>query len=187
MPKSIIDAGLAEIIAAAEKLPQRIIDTLHLQQPAKMAVSDVESVDQKSAFDKICILLRERTGHDFSFYKKTTVYRRIERRMAIHQLDRIGDYVHHLRENPQEIDLLFKELLIGVTNFFRDPATWAYLQEKTLPDLLAATPPGTTLRAWVAGCSSGEEAYSLAIIFRELQEQRKPHATLFAANFCHRS
>ena len=95
--------------------------------------------------------------------------------MAIHQLARIGDYVHHLRENPQEIDLLFKELLIGVTNFFRDPATWAYLQEKTLPDLLAATPPGTTLRAWVAGCSSGEEAYSLAIIFRELQEQRKPH------------
>jgi two-component system CheB/CheR fusion protein len=175
MPKSIIDAGLAEIIAAAEKLPQRIIDTLHLQQPAKMAVSDVESVDQKSAFDKICILLRERTGHDFSFYKKTTVYRRIERRMAIHQLDRIADYVHHLRENPQELDLLFKELLIGVTNFFRDPATWAYLQEKTLPDLLAATPPGTTLRAWVAGCSSGEEAYSLAIIFRELQEQRKPH------------
>jgi two-component system CheB/CheR fusion protein len=175
MPKSIIDAGLAEIIAAAEKLPQRIIDTLHLQQPAKMAVSDVESVDQKSAFDKICILLRERTGHDFSFYKKTTVYRRIERRMAIHQLDRISEYVHHLRENPQELDLLFKELLIGVTNFFRDPATWAYLQEKTLPDLLAATPPGTTLRAWVAGCSSGEEAYSLAIIFRELQEQRKPH------------
>ena len=175
MPKSIIDAGLAEIIAAAEKLPQRIIDTLHLQQPAKMAVSDVESVDQKSAFDKICILLRERTGHDFSFYKKTTVYRRIERRMAIHQVARIGDYVHHLRENPQEIDLLFKELLIGVTNFFRDPATWAYLQEKTLPDLLAATPLGTTLRAWVAGCSSGEEAYSLAIIFRELQEQRKPH------------
>ena len=135
----------------------------------------MESVDQKSAFDKICILLRERTGHDFSFYKKTTVYRRIERRMAIHQLARIGDYVHHLRENPQELDLLFKELLIGVTNFFRDPATWAYLQEKTLPDLLAATPPGTTLRAWVAGCSSGEEAYSLAIIFRELQEQRKPH------------
>lgn len=70
MPKSIIDAGLAEIIAAAEKLPQRIIDTLHLQQPAKMAVSDVESVDQKSAFDKICILLRERTGHDFSFTRK---------------------------------------------------------------------------------------------------------------------
>ena len=174
MPKSIIDAGLAEIIATAEKLPQRIIDTLHLQQPAKIAVSDVEAVDQKSAFDKICILLREHTGHDFSFYKKTTVYRRIERRMAIHQIARIADYVHHLRENPQELDLLFKELLIGVTNFFRDPATWTYLQEKTLPDLLAATPPGTTLRAWVAGCSSGEEAYSLAIVFRELQERRKP-------------
>jgi two-component system CheB/CheR fusion protein len=175
MPKSIIDAGLAEIIAAAEKLPQRIIDTLHLQQPAKLAVSDVESVDAEKR-------LRQNLHPAARAHRPRLLFLQenhgLPQDRAPHgdpSVDRIGDYVHHLRENPQESDLLFKELLIGVTNFFRDPATWAYLQEKTLPDLLAATPLGTTLRAWVAGCSSGEEAYSLAIIFRELQEQRKPH------------
>ena len=174
MPKSIIDAVLADIIAPAENLPQRIIDALHLQRPLKPLADLVESAAQKSAFDKICILLRERSGHDFSYYKKTTVYRRIERRMAIHQLDHIADYVRYSRENPQELDLLFKELLIGVTNFFRDPASWAYLQEHALPDLLATLPAGCALRAWVAGCSSGEEAYSLAISFREVQESLEP-------------
>ena len=129
---------------------------------------------RRSAFDKICLLLRERTGHDFSLYKKSTVYRRIERRMAIHQLERIADYVRYLRENPQEIDLLFKELLIGVTRFFRDPLSWVSLQEQVLPELLASLPAGAALRAWVAGCSTGEEAYSLAISFREAVQRMEP-------------
>jgi len=175
MPKSAIDAGLADIVAAAEELPQRIADTLrHAPRPPAGAVEpETETLAQKSGFDKICILLRARTGHDFSFYKKTTVYRRIERRMSIHQIKRIADYVRYLRENPMEVDLLFKELLIGVTSFFRDPATWATLQEQALPELLATYPEGGTLRAWVAGCSTGEEAYSLAIAFREVQERLK--------------
>ena len=176
MPSSVINAGLADIIASAEKLPQCIIDILD-SSPAKPISSDaiaLESEDQKSAFAKICILLKERTSHDFSLYKKTTVYRRIERRMAIHQIEHIADYVPYLRKNPQELDLLFKELLIGVTSFFRDPATWSYLQEKALPELLATYPAGTALRAWVAGCSTGEEAYSLAITFRELEERLNP-------------
>ncbi|MCK9381995.1 MAG: PAS domain-containing protein [Sulfuritalea sp.] len=175
MPKSAIDAGLADIVAAAEELPQRIIDTLRYgPRPATGAAEpEAETLAQKSGFDKISILLRARTGHDFSLYKKTTVYRRIERRMAIHQIKRIADYVRYLRENPQEVDLLFKELLIGVTSFFRDPAIWAYLQEQALPALLAASPDGGALRAWVAGCSTGEEAYSLAIAFREVQERLK--------------
>ena len=170
MPKSAIAAGLADIVAAPEEMPRRIIETLHHLCPkvASKPPLEAESDEQKSAFDKVCILLRARTGHDFSLYKKTTVYRRVERRMAIHQLDRIADYVRYLRENLQEVDLLFKELLIGVTSFFRDPATWDYLQEKILPELLAAYPDGGTLRAWVAGCSTGEEAFSLAIAFREV-------------------
>ena len=175
MPRSALDTGLVDIVAAAAELPQRIADTLH---HAPLAVSrivpdETETDAQKSAFEKICILLRTRTGHDFSLYKKTTVYRRIERRIAIHQLHRIADYVRYLRENPQELDLLFKELLIGVTSFFRDPATWATLQEQVLPELLATTPAGDVLRAWVAGCSTGEEAYSLAIAFREAQERKE--------------
>jgi two-component system CheB/CheR fusion protein len=95
--------------------------------------------------------------------------------MAIHQMDRIGTYARYLRENPQEVDLLFKELLIGVTRFFRDPASWAYLQEQALPATCSPPIPlGAALRAWVAGCSTGEEAYSLAITFREVQRQMNP-------------
>ena len=94
--------------------------------------------------------------------------------MAIHQMDKIGAYARYLRENPQEVDLLFKELLIGVTRFFRDPASWAYLQDTALPQLLTNYPAGAALRAWVAGCSTGEEAYSLAIIFREVQQLLNP-------------
>ena len=178
MPKSAIAAGLADIVGKAEELPLRIAETLQHLRPLPLGHSprESETADQKSAFDKVCILLRARTGHDFSLYKKTTVYRRVERRMAIHQLDRIGDYVRYLRENPQEVDLLFRELLIGVTSFFRDPATWDYLQQQVLPELLAAHPEGAVLRAWVAGCSTGEEAFSLAIIFREATDRLAPNA-----------
>jgi two-component system CheB/CheR fusion protein len=175
MPRNAIDTGLVDIVAMAEELPLRIVDTLrHSPRAAGPAVTGIETAAQRSAFDKICILLRARTSHDFSLYKKSTVYRRIERRMAIHQLDRIADYVRYLQENAQEVELLFKELLIGVTKFFRDPAPWAYLKDHALPDLLAANPPGSTLRAWVTGCSTGEEAYSLAIAFREAQERLGP-------------
>lgn len=185
MPNSIVAAGLADIIAPPEELPLHIVDTLrHVRHPAVLRPdfgamapeleSRLDAAVQKSAFDKICILLRERTSHDFSLYKKSTLYRRIERRMAIHQLEHIADYVRYLRETPQEVDLLFKELLIGVTRFFRDPASWSSLQDETLPELLAACPPGAALRAWVAGCSTGEEAYSLAIVFREVQQGLQP-------------
>ena len=88
--------------------------------------------------------------------------------MANTSTDRIADYVRYLDENPQEVDLLFKELLIGVTSFFRDPATWDYVQGNVLPDLLPLIPDGAVLRAWVAGCSTGEEAFSLAICFCEI-------------------
>ena len=83
-------------------------------------------------------------------------------------------YVRYLQENSQEVDLLFRELLIGVTNFFRDPAAWEQLSAEAIPALLASRPPGRTLRAWVPGCSTGEEAYSLAIVFKEALEEVKP-------------
>jgi two-component system, chemotaxis family, CheB/CheR fusion protein len=176
MPRSAIDTGLVDIVAAAEDIPLRLIDCLsHIPAGLRGAAAiEKETAAQRSAFDKICILLRARTGNDFSFYKKSTVYRRVERRMALHQIDRIGHYALYLRENPQEVDLLFKELLIGVTSFFRDPSVWDVLQAKVLPQLLAACPEGSTLRAWVAGCSTGEEAYTLAMVFRELQEEMPP-------------
>ena len=172
MPRSAIDAGLADIIAPVEKLPSSIIAYLnHIPQFSKPDVS-LESKSQ-SALEKVVILLRTQTGHDFSLYKKNTVYRRIERRMGIHQIEKIIDYVHFLQGNPHETELLFKELLIGVTSFFRDPAAWETLQTKAIPSLLALRPSGGTLRAWVAGCSTGEEAYSLAMILKESIESMK--------------
>ena len=128
----------------------------------------------QSALEKAIILLRAHTGHDFSLYKKNTFYRRIERRMGIHQIDKIAAYVRYLQENSQELDLLFKELLIGVTSFFRDGAAWEQLRESIIPALLASRPAGHALRAWVPGCSTGEEAYSLAMVFKEAMEEIKP-------------
>jgi two-component system CheB/CheR fusion protein len=95
--------------------------------------------------------------------------------MGIHQISRIAHYVRFLQENPQELDLLFKELLIGVTSFFRDAAAWEALKKEAIPAILAGRPDGGAVRAWSVGCSTGEEAYSLAIIFREALEQAKPN------------
>lgn len=128
----------------------------------------------QSTLEKIFILFRTHTGHDFSLYKKSTIYRRVERRMGLHQIGKIDTYVRFLRENPQETELLFKELLIGVTSFFRDSLAWEQLKDEILPDLLTAHPKEGVLRAWTAGCSTGEEAYSLAIVFKEILERVKP-------------
>lgn len=173
MPRSAIDAGLVDIVAPVEVLPGRIVDFLR-RIPGIIPPNQVLENKSQSGLEKIVILLRERTGNDFSHYKKSTLYRRIERRMGLHQIDTIANYVRHLRENPQELDLLFKELLIGVTSFFRDPAVWEYLKTKAIPALLEAYPAGKSLRAWVPACSTGEEAYSLAITFKEVIDRVKP-------------
>jgi two-component system CheB/CheR fusion protein len=173
MPRSAIDAGLADIVAPADELPQKILG--YLQRTPLIAKSEVALEDKaQSAMGKAVILLRARTGHDFSHYKTNTLYRRIERRMGIHQIAKMADYIRYLQENSQELDLLFKELLIGVTNFFRDPAAWEQLGKQAIPALLASRSPGQALRAWVPACSTGEEAYSLAMVFKEALEEGKP-------------
>ncbi|MDD2309835.1 MAG: chemotaxis protein CheB [Desulfuromonadaceae bacterium] len=173
MPKSAINAGLADIVAPVEELPGKISDFLRHALVITRGEARLEKKDQ-SALEKVLILLRAKTGNDFSLYKKNTIYRRIERRMGIHQIDQIGSYVRYLQDNPQEIELLFKELLIGVTSFFRDPEAWEQVREQAIPLLLESYPAGGCLRAWSTGCSTGEEAYSLAIVFKEALEQVKP-------------
>jgi len=173
MPRSAIAAGLADVVAPAEELPGRIID--YLKHTPIIATPDPSRESKaESGLEKVFILLRTQTGHDFSLYKKSTIYRRVERRMGLHQIDKIATYVRFLRENPQEIELLFKELLIGVTSFFRDPPAWEQLKDEVIPALLAAQPKGGVLRAWASGCSTGEEAYSLAMVFKEALERVKP-------------
>ena len=172
MPRSAVDAGLADIVAPVEELPGKIM--AYLQRTPLIARKDVVMEDKtRSALEKAVILLRAHTGQDFTLYKRNTLYRRFERRMGIHQITRMSAYVRYLQENSQELDLLFKELLIGVTNFFRDPAAWEELRKNILPALAASRPDGQALRAWVPGCSTGEEAYSLAIAFTEAMETLK--------------
>ena len=185
MPRSAIDAGLADIVAPVDELPGKIL--AYLQRTPLIARTEAALEDKtQSALEKAVILLRAHTGHDFSLYKRNTLYRRIERRMGIHQIDKMAAYVRYLQENSQELDLLFKELLIGVTSFFRDPAAWEQLREQAIPALLASRSPGQALRAWVPGCSTGEEAYSLAIVFKEAVEQVKPKGNFTLADLRHR-
>jgi two-component system CheB/CheR fusion protein len=174
MPRSAIETGLADVVAPADQLAVRIINYLrHIPPLLDEPKADQADKDQ-TELQKVILILRTQTGHDFSLYKKSTVNRRIERRMGLHQLTKFADYVRYLRENPQESKLLFKELLVGVTSFFRDPPAWDQLKAEVIPALLKARPGGGVFRAWTPGCTTGEEAYSLAIIFKEALETIKP-------------
>ena len=171
MPSSAIATGSVDIIASAIELPARLITFLKNGPTVKLdIISDEKS---KSSLQKIIILIRTQTGHDFSLYKKNTLYRRIERRMNVHQINKITNYVRFLQDNPNELEILFKEILIGVTSFFRDSTMWDKLRDQILPDLLKELPNGYVIRAWITGCSTGEEAYSLAIVFKEAYEKVK--------------
>ena len=182
MPRSAIDAQVADIVAPAEDLPGRILAYLQ-RSPLAGAGEETHEEKSESALEKAVILLRAHTGNDFSLYKRNTLYRRIERRMGIHQIAKMPAYIRYLQDNSQELDLLFKELLIGVTNFFRDPEAWETLRTKAIPALLEGRTTGHVLRAWVPGCSSGEEAYSLAIVLREAIDVLKPKGKFTAQIF----
>ncbi len=167
MPRSAIEAVSVDVVAPMNELPLKLIE---LSKHSSHGNAGKELEKNKSVLEKIIILLRSQTGNDFSQYKKNTLYRRIERRMNIHTIDSIALYQRYLQENPAEIDLLFKELLIGVTSFFRDAAMWEQVKKIIIPEVLAKAAPGQIIRIWVPGCSTGEEAYSMAIIFREAME-----------------
>ena len=168
MPRSAVEDGQADVIAEPAELPLKIIEYSRHVPTQNGPQQTPATASAISGLEKVLVLLRAGTGHDFSLYKKSTLYRRIERRMGLHHLPHIADYVRYLRDNPQEAELLFKELLIGVTRFFRDADMWEQLRSEVLPAVLAAQPEGSLLRAWIAGCSTGEEAYSLAIVFHEV-------------------
>ncbi len=174
MPSSAIKTGLADYILPPEEMPDQLIK--YTTQKVKGVLLDRAITDGKipDSFQKIFILLRTHTNHDFSLYKQNTIYRRVERRMNISQLDSVPNYIRLLQENPVEIKNLFKELLIGVTNFFRDPESFENLK-KVLLDLVKSKPDNSQIRIWVPGCSTGEEAYSIAIILRECMDEAKKY------------
>ena len=173
MPQSAIAAGVVDVVAAPDEMMARLLGWWghHSGGP----LPDPQSAaGRRASLQQLFQLLLRQTGANFSDYKMNTLLRRIERRMKLCQIDAFDTYVAFLGDNPAELDLLFKELLIGVTSFFRDPKIWDYLRTTALPQLLADTPEGAVLKAWVPACSTGEEAYSLAIVFHEVLEALKP-------------
>ncbi len=189
MPNSAIQAGYATHVLAPEKMPgtlQAITQHRPLpEEPAATAPADqAVSARKASGMSRILLQLRTTTGHDFSLYKKSTIGRRIERRMLQHDLTDIDVYAQYLKEHPAEVQALFRELLINVTSFFRDPEAFAALKEEVLPKLLGDRPDGYVFRAWVPGCASGEEAYSIAILLREFMDenQREFKVQLYATD-----
>nr|WP_315243104.1 chemotaxis protein CheB [uncultured Albidiferax sp.] len=167
MPRSTLATGLVDFELPPAEMPTQLMAYVAHAFGRPPNVSSASAPLSESALKKIFILLRTHTGHDFSQYKPNTLYRRIERRMAVHQVTTLDSYVKYLQHAPTEVDALFHDLLIGVTNFFRDPEAFAVLEEQVIPRLFASKSPGSVVRAWSAGCSTGEEAYSLAILLQE--------------------
>lgn len=169
MPSSAIATSLADFILSPPDMPAHLKGYCENLTVPKMP-RETDEVAASAPLREIFRLLRLRVGHDFSDYKLSTLRRRIERRMNVHQLDRLEDYARLLQKNPQEIEVLFREFLIGVTRFFRDPEAYRALVEGPLSGLMEEKEEGAPLRAWIVGCGTGEEAYSIAILVREQAE-----------------
>ncbi len=161
-------AALVDLILPIEAISERI--ALHARHHAQL--SEAEELDIRSAADstrlaQIAAVLRDKTGHDFHGYKRATFLRRVQRRMQVSQFDKLDAYLSLLRSQPDEAQALFNDLLIGVTRFFRDRREFEFLEDQIVPQLFDQKGRGDQLRVWVLGCSTGEEAYSIAIILSE--------------------
>ncbi len=193
MPGSAVAAGCADLVLPPREIARELAriaahPLLRQRQPSEPDLGEAAS----QALDKVYLLLRARTGNDFALYKQSTIRRRIRRRMLLHKLERLGDYVRYLQNTPVELDALFHDLLINVTGFFRDPETFEVLRALALPRIFAArTRPGaipetgaapaeilSQVRIWVPGCATGEEAYSLAMTLIEGCDERECDAGL---------
>ena len=171
MPQNAIALGVVDIIGPAEELGHRLYNFYqHRTAIQPMQISDG---GDKRDFSRILIFLRDRIGNDFSLYKSTTTLRRIERRMTLHQIGTLANYAQYLQSDRVEVHALYRDLLIGVTSFFRDPVPYDVLMQEGLPQLLGDKPEGYTVRAWIPACSTGEEAYSLMMLLQEYQTRHK--------------
>jgi len=171
MPKSAIGTGLADFILPAEKMPEQLRTYLKHVHPKKIRKAPVILDKDSALLQDIIMTLKMKTGHDFSLYKKSTIFRRIKRRMNIHDITNAALYLRYLQEHPDEVKVLLKEFLISVTSFFREPEAFDVLKKKILPMLLKNKPENYTIRVWVPGCATGEEVYSIAIILKEYIEE----------------
>jgi two-component system CheB/CheR fusion protein len=187
MPASVIGTGLVDAILPAEELPKRLVSHIRNMPPEtllKTAQDDAAPLSDDEAFDGILRLLLQSAGIDFHDYKTATLIRRLERRMQVRHQSGIEAYYRLVNEDRQELVTLKRELLIPVTNFFRDPDAFAMLDEKVIGHIVAEAGTGSSIRVWVAGTSTGEEAYSIAMLFMEAFERarRWPSLKIFATD-----
>ncbi|MFO7535867.1 MAG: chemotaxis protein CheB [Kiritimatiellia bacterium] len=173
MPRSAVATGLVDYELPAAEMAVQLIAYANHAFGKHTALDIAPEPNAENALKKIFILLRAQTGHDFSRYKPSTIHRRINRRLAVHQIKTIDAYVKYLQQTPAEAEALFRDLLIGVTCFFRDSDAFKALEEQVVPKLFAGKAPGSPIRVWSVGCSTGEEAYSIAILLRERMEAMK--------------
>jgi two-component system CheB/CheR fusion protein len=174
MPGNAAATGLVDHIVAVEDMPKKLLaHQAELSEQIGWRQAKADKDDWRRHLKKIAHQLRIGVGHDFDNYKESTVIRRLERRMQVLQIDDVESYVSHLETDPHEADLLFRELLIGVTQFFRDPDAFEALRSKVFPALFTDRSPDDPIRIWVAGCATGEEVYSLAILLKEFMEEAK--------------
>ncbi|HZR81704.1 MAG TPA: chemotaxis protein CheB, partial [Candidatus Binatia bacterium] len=176
MPRAAIASGLVDLVLT----PQEIAVALcqmgrhpYLREAAQEALEkETHLPDRTQLFDRVLVLLRSGTGVDFRQYKRPTIERRVHRRMVLHRLTRLDQYIRYLEENPAEVQSLFQDLLILVTRFFRDPESYDALRKQALPRILAQHRDDEPIRVWVAGCSTGEEAYSIGMLLIEFLGDR---------------
>jgi len=179
MPRSALGTGLVDFeLPPAEMAAQLIAYVARAFGKPTSRPATIPTPRMENALKKIFILLRSQTSHDFSNYKPSTIHRRIERRMAVHQIDSLESYVKFMQQTPAEVEALFRDLLIGVTNFFRDTEAFQALEEQVIPKLFVDKPAGSVIRVWCPGCSTGEEAYSIAILLQERIEALKQSYSL---------
>ena len=170
MSVSAIQAGYATHVLPVEKMPKVLLAGIH---PLAVHQETPPAPAAVSGMNRNLMLLRSGTGHDFSSYKQSTIGRRIEWRMSQHKIENTEIYARYLKENPAEVKLLFKELLINVTSFFRDAEAFAALKRDILPLLFEGKPGDYVFRVWVVGCATGEEAYSIAMLLREFMDETR--------------
>ncbi len=180
MPHSAMEAGVVDFILPPEGIPKKLLEVV--QTMNGFVQNESTANPDESVFKQILSLLRIRKGTDFTYYKQTTIRRRIYRRMALSQLRELTAYLKFLRENNTEQDVLYQDLLIPVTSFFRDTKTFDNLCQSIFPALIKNKQPNEPIRIWIAGCSTGEEAYSTAICFKELLGDRREKVQIFATD-----
>ena len=179
MPRSALATGLVDFeLPPAEMAAQLMAYAAHAYGHPNSRAALLQTPKAENALKKVFILLRSQTGHDFSQYKPSALQRRIERRMSVHLIDSMESYVKFLQRTPAEVEALFRDLLIGVTNFFRDTEAFQALEEQGIPKLFHDKAAGSVIRVWCPGCSTGEEAYSIAILLQERIEAIKQGYTL---------